>query len=691
MLVLELRFQDMYKRIMTEHLTFEEAERIGDDKEYQNFMRATNTIRVADIQPFLYLKQSEAERKIPGFKELQVGLEDDRSEIVQEKMQIIKASPEQVESLERLLPSLIENHKKRRTLLKNIVSCSLSGLQKAGLVLKGDYYNKVADLFEEYGELKDDLERIVPSLIFGEVLKRCDEHHRKSVTKRYVELFGGKKSGKEGKLTPSADFTVQLFQEFLGHQEWLADHYSNVKSAVEKHYYANVELLELLEDEEDQNKFISLETLIKLIGTLSDGDVENQDSLGKKVVLITKFRNIASAKTAKTLITKASELLTNENKKPYRPQRENLVVKLHKALSEYQKIVAGSNTEELQAFSDIVIQGIGTVGEWVQKRIYIPLCLMLSQLDANRKPNLESQAQTFFMGAELESLKYVFNSMTADSKQEVVKQYQPQLNTRVQQAQDVFDYFYEFAPKEVRSSWIMNLVCSGNFERGLQKLKMEKHKVDDKKMLVEKMLEYVDSAIPADSKEGFYVSINEMKCSNDAELKKKYAQQIKSLLSQTKGPAQLAGFKAYEGALIIFSETLSRDIAQHTVEWLKNQSAATAGQPHAVRSVMLPWGILDPHVQKDFIYFAFDRLIKQGINRDNVKLGFSVLQREKPKYEEYPTYYDDILAKMTEPATDAGIQEEVKVGLLSLKPSQTNKENKEFWSKIKEAPPEKSS
>ena len=79
------------------------------------------------------------------------------------------------------------------------------------------------------------------------------------------------------------------------------------------------------ENIENQKDFISGETISKFVSTFSNDDVENKQNINEKVGLLLRFREIIIPEIAQAIITSLQNLLKNENQKPYRKEKENLL------------------------------------------------------------------------------------------------------------------------------------------------------------------------------------------------------------------------------------------------------------------------------------------------------------------------------------------------------------------------------
>jgi len=293
-LIIYQKYPLEYKKIRESHLNVNEIENIENEK-YKDFLRATKTITVNDIRPFIYLKQSEEELAIPGVKEIELGLIDYKEEMVKEKIKIIKENPDQIVNLNKYILSLIERYKKtnRITPLSNIISCSLDVLHHHNLNLNKTFYNKVADLLNNDHYLKNELERFKSPLIFNEVLTKCNAEDRENIINQYINILGSKKEDKKEPRI-SIDYAYGLFKEFLEHKEWLKQKArEKIRQILTEIYYTSSMILSLFsENIEGQKDFIAGLTITKFVSTFSNEDVENKQNINEKVKLLLRFREI---------------------------------------------------------------------------------------------------------------------------------------------------------------------------------------------------------------------------------------------------------------------------------------------------------------------------------------------------------------------------------------------------------------
>lgn len=680
-LIIHQKYLKEYKLIKESYLDMDEIENMGGD-DYRNFIEATKTITVSEIRPFIYLKQSEEELIIPGVKELELCLIDNKYEIVKEKINKLKVNPDYIKKLNRFILSLIEKNriKNRISPLFNIISSSLEALCHNKIEFDQIFYDKISYLLSNDIYLRGELEKFKTSLIFNEILVRCNVRYRKEIIDQYLNILGQTKGDtKEPRISINEGSIIfKLLQE---HKKWLSQKQKeNMKQKLNEIYYSFPEVLSIFsEDEQPKREFITEDTISKFVSTFSDADVESQQNINEKVTLLLKFKEIIIPKIAKEVITSFQNLLKNENQKPYRKEKENLLKCIENIFDVlYDYISNITDKTVLNSFADTITQGINKIGKWDHKKIFIFICLKLvNMLEGPSHSNINTLIQNFFTNADIDSIKFIFNKSKSseEKKRELIIKYSGIFQQKALEQQLIFDFLYPLASRDIRIQWMTNLIIS-QLQRALEKLKELSYRVDDKKVVIETLLQTAKN-VAFQEKNNIYQIVNQMKCANSKELRNVFASQIKPLLKSEDKNQQKVGYIAFQGAAY-FSETLKRNIAREVVERLRSLQPSDAGQIYTVKSVLISWDILESPVKKDYIDFVFDKLIKRGINIDNIRLGFEIFYEVKPKYEEYSTYFDDVFARLEESEGNDQIKTEIKSGLLKLKPPKI-KTNKEGW------------
>lgn len=679
-LIIRQKFPEEFNEIKERNLDVKEFETIGN-QEFKDFIKATKTILVSDIRPFIYLKQSEEELAIPGLRELELELIDYKVDKVKERLKTIKEEPKQLESLKRFVQNLIERNKHRKIPLLNITSSLLDSFRYHSLVMPKAFYNKIADLLNDDEALKPELSRFEPSLIFDGILNKCGKEDRNGIVAQYFDILLEQK-GEEKERGISEDYAYSLIRELLTHKDWLDKKEKNyLRKIITETYFSSLKILSLFKDKaDDQKEFITKDAIGKFVKNFSIHDIESIEDINEKTNLLIIFNQIISPEVAEDIIMTLQNLFENENQKPYRDVKENFLECVENIFDTFISQIADiPDKTHLNTFSDIFIQGMNALGDWNQKKIFIFTSLFLIDiLEEPQKSNINVLIENFFSNADVNSIRFVFDKLNLDTKKQLILKYKSVFQPRALQQKPIFDFLYPLASKEIRTEWITGFISS-NPRMALAKLAELNYKVEDKKIFVQKLLEIVQQ-IEIQERGSFYKAINKMSCANDANLRKVFSEQIKSLMKNTDTNYQQIGYSAFQDAKH-FSATLRRGITREIIEWLRSLQPENANQIYAIRSVLFNWDIMEFPVKEDYIDFVFDKLIKRGVHINNIQLGFEILFEIKPTYEDYSTYFEDVFSRIESEDNDE-IKIELKNGLLKIRPKRIKKKERGFWEKL---------
>ena len=681
-LVIQQEYPETHREIQKQMLPVEEWVNIKKSN-VKDFLKATKPVTTADIRPFVFLRQSEEEQTLPEIRELERALLDNDSKEVERMLAKIKATPDKVRSLGKCILSLMRKNKRRKMRLINIISSILGALELHNLELRPDFYALVGNLLNDEEVLKPELSQIEPSLVFEEVLSRCTAQDKKGIITYYVNTLD--KQEKEQEI--SVEKAYSILEELRKHKDWLPKtERERIKTILASHYSSSLKILSLFESAEDQKVFISEETILGFIGTLSDGDVENQHSLTNKAAELFAFRGIFTTKLIQELIKRITELLSTENSKPFRPQKENFSVFIEKVLVTFCEQIENAPDDILNPFAEKVTQGTNAISDISQKRIFLLSCLKIYSLlrDEAKRTEINNTIAAFMQSADVNNLEFVLSKLSEEEKGEAIKRYVDIFNKRIIADQPVFVYLYPIAPPDVRTECLMSLINSAP-ERANQELQEFNYELDDERRIVEVMLTKAQSA-SIQEKEVIYGGINKMDCGNEDELRNTFASQIKESLKSGDENQQRVGFNALQGAKSYLSAAVKRSIVREVVDWLVALPPGHARKQYPIMSITALKETLEPleTTKRAYIDFLFDRLIIRGVSIDSIKLGFQALLTIQPRYRDHKILFDDTLTK-TQTEGNEDIKKELKSGLSKLKSGKRlNKEEKDFWARMEQ-------
>jgi hypothetical protein len=678
LLIVQQKFPDQYDRFLQGETNLGD----GKTKAFNDFMSATKRISVKDIRPFHYLKLSEEELQIPGITELEVALMDNNAESVIKVLGTFVADHDKLVNFNKYLLGLMGRYQGRIPVLFNVISSSLIAMRDIPLTLNTQYYDQVAGFLADGQGIGKELSQFEPKLIFDQILERCNLFDRNSILALYFGILNGTQ---EVKRINKEDYLKSLIIELVDHDVWLDDKKTVIAKTISDKY-ATYEILSIFKDKppDDQKEFVSSQSMAKYVSNLGDADVDSL-IIKDKVELILDLKNVVDNDILANLLVRLKDLVNIERTKPYRGEKEALLASVYDVLDTFHDKLEQLGAEVLGQLTDALMQGIGSVGNWTQKKIFVLPCFILSDmLEGSRKLNLEPHIKAFITGADAESLRFVIEQV--HDNEWLINGHQDAFQQAAMQSQELFNLLYPKAQAGVRTQWLELLITSYP-QRAIEFLEQQKYKVDDAKSIVSKILVKAGQSSPAD-KEGFYRACNAMKCADDESLKDQFASQIKDLLRDNNSGTQQVGINALKKAGFL-TATQKRDIARAVIEWLRGLNPNAVYQSNAVDSVVINWQELQETPKKEFLDFVFVKLIKQGSTLDTVQLGFNVLSKitRRPQYADYVSYFDDILSR-AKTESNVQIKEKLIEGLLNLKPETKKKQTSDFWQQVSELKPQ---
>ena len=647
--------------------------KVTDEDRIDSFISATKAVQVDNIRPFIYFKLSQEEISIPEIREIESDILYRNIESLKARITSILRDEQQFRDFQRHVFSLINQYRGRGLTLYNIVDSLLLIAAHFSTKFPKAFYCLVADLLTQESELAPYLHEFDTHFIFDEVLQKCHRKDRDFIIEAYIEYLNTVKMDARNQENIKA-----LITELLKNRNWLTDKKKIV--ALLSNQFTSLDILSIFKDQPEYRKeFLSTDSIIKFVSEISPSDIEQVELLTKKIDLLVNFKDIIDPNSFLTILNRFTALINEDQSKPYRNEKENLLNCLNSILSNLGQKPSELTTETIQAFSDTIIQGMTSTADWLHKSIFVLPCLwIIHNFDDPIKTNVTNPVNHFFTNADITGITYVFDKLDRSQVESLIQQHEPIFTTRSKQSPELFVFLYRFAPPSIRTEWLIDLINTQT-NQAIQILGQEELVIDELNDIVKAILQRA-AQLPPQQKEPLYSLCNKFKCAKDPDAINTFVEHIKSLLTQPDTHAQNAGLMALQGAVYI-SPAQKRDIATVVTNWLRTLPIENAGQTSAVKSVLVNWDHLIKQLKDDFFYFIFNTLIIHTSTIANVKLGLDVLTALKPKpnYEDYSTYFDDIRNRLeSEPNTE--IKQELMNILTVLKPARTNQKNQEFWS-----------
>lgn len=648
--------------------------KITGDEKIDTFINSTKPVQVDNMRPFMYFKLSDEELSIPEIKEIESAIVYGDIAPVKDSIASILKDKNQFRDFDRHIRSLIDQYKAKGLSLYNIVNSLLLISDQVSIGLSSPFYYLVADLLNQESALAPYLNEFEPHLVFSYILQDCDERDRSRIIKAYIQYL------MTYELDVKNQYINRLLIELLNNRVPLGNEDKKNLSSLFKDKFTSLDILSLFKDKpEHQKDFLTTDSIVKFVSEISKSDIEEGDILTKKVDLLINFKAIIGPKSFMAILTRFADLLKEDQPNPYRDQKENLLNRTNDILLNLGEDPSKLTMESIQTFTDAIIQGMNSMPDWVQKRVFLLPCLwIIRNFEDPFKATANDLVNQFFANADTTGMTYVFDRLDPSQRESLIQQYEPIFANRAKQNSELFTFLYHFAPKSIRTKWLIDLINTQT-QQAIQILVQGDLVIDELNVVINAVLQRA-TQLPPEQRESLYTLCNKFECAKDPGSTNTLVEHIKSLLTQPNTHSQNAGLIALQGAVYI-SPTQKRNIATAVTNWLRTLPMEDAGQINAVKSILVNWDHLPKQLKDDFFYFIFNPLIIHASSIDNIRLGLDVLteSKSKPSYEDYPKYFGDIRNRLeSEPNTD--IKKELMNVLTVLKPARTKKENRVFWS-----------
>lgn len=683
LLIISQKYPNEYKKIEGNELNSDEINKLGneDNSEIHGFLDSTKLIpkkRIQNTRPFIYLKQSEQELRIPEAGELERALLDTKQDSVKRIFDDISKSQNDLEEYSKLIVDLIDANTTRPNALFNIVSSSLNALNTSKLEFDYRYYNKIADLLST--KLVDQLHLFDSSLVFDQVINKCDTRSISGIISQYAKILNMQATSDDAY---TDEWAYELFQKIIAHRELFMDAKGNLSNALSEHY-SNTKVLSLFRDREAQEDFISDEIISKFVSTIS-GDDLNNNCFNDKIELLLDFEYVIGQNAINELIiNQFNPILSNENKQQFSEKKENLLDNINKIFGKYRKLITEIDDESvLTTFGDSITQGIDAINNWSQKKIFICVCIRLKKLLTDpHTTEIDNRITDFWNNTDSDGVRYVLEKLNEDERQEVIDGYWNVFQNTSVQRQDRFDTIWQFSNEEKKQDLFQHVINSPNFQWGLNKLKELNHEPDFDKKAAVNILQSKVGSVSISGKIEFYSAINAMECGKDSDLQNEHINQLKVLLKDPNESSEKLGCDVLKESMYL-PKSKRRAVTREIIDWLKSLDSINCSYQHSLKSVLLNWDTLPAPPQKDYIDIIFEQLIRRSSDINNIKFGMDILQQIKPTYTTYSEYFDDALERLRNEQS-ADIKREIKEGLLRMEPKTPDKNEESFWNHIME-------
>jgi len=685
-LIIRQEFPSFYKTIIEDPKNLESFP--NNPVRLRDFMNGTRIVKTDNARAFIYFKQPARYLALPGGvgEDLEIAFEDNKKDNAIKILSEIRGKGVAASVIANFIQELLVRNSDKQQNLINIINLTAQAKKSLNVEFTRKFYEDLAKFIREkirYKIYTLDFDFIIP------LLKEIRPVYREPIVSQYVDILASPKDSALAKEIPDyLNFKVKLAKYINDNRDLFKSQKENIRSALTNVCFDSLGVLSAFQEDESSIKvFITSGVLNRFIPTIQNADLgiklDDKEALfTKKVNFILKCKKIIDHSVIGTLLDKFNALLNVQIQTPQSPEKESAILdilnKVEIILREYSGLIQDKSKVDL--LSDLLIQANNIFGTWQQKSLFLPSLFYLKSAvnDAKIAP-IEQVIQVFAQNAEPKTIEKFLTSQDKKTQQLMFTTMRTSLETRSLQDKGILDITWKFEGAEEKQNLLENLIRSDNYISALNKLDEEKYTVQNNKTIVELLLtKAVEIQIP--QREPVYSAINQMRCANDQELRKKYIEQLKGMIIEQDSTSQESAYNAYKGAVKFLASPLKLQFSVEIVEWLNSIDPISSNYKFALRAVILSWSQLSVTHKDNVANIIFDKWIAKNTSVEEINMGFDILYEIKPRYNNYKPHFEILLTRL-EGEQNKDVKKAILVGLQKIK-TRSTKLSKPFWDKI---------
>ncbi len=684
-LIVRQEFPSFYKTIIEDPKNLERFP--TEPVRLRDFINGTRIVKTDNARAFIYFKQP-ARYLLPGGVEedLEIAFEDNKKDDVIKILNEIRNKGVTASGIAKFIQELLERNSDKQQNLINIINLTAQAKKSLNVEFTSKFYEALAEVIDQ--KIKDKIYILDFDFVIL-ILKKIRLGFRDPIVSQYTSILASPKDSELAREIPDyLNFKAKLAKYINDNRKLFKSQETNIRSAlVNVHFDSLLILSAFQEDESSIKAFITPEVLNKFIPTILDTNLgvkpdDKETLFAKKVNFVLKCERIIDQSVIGTLLDKFNGLLNAQNQAPQSPEKESAILdilnKVEVTLREYSDLIRDKSKTD--ALSDVLIQVNSIFGTWQQKSLFLPSFFHLKLLVSDtKKAFIDQTIQAFAQNAELTTIENFLMSQDKKIQQSMFTTMRTSLETRSLQDKGVLDITWKFEGAEEKQNLLESLIHSDNYIFALDKLDEERYKMQNNKSIVGLLLTKA-AEIPVPQREPVYFAINQMRCANDQELRKKYIEQLKGMIIEQDSTSQENAYNAYKGAVKFLANPLKLQLSVEIVGWLNSIDTISSNYKFALRAVILSWSQLSVTHKDNVVNIIFDKWIVKNASVEEINMGFDIVYEIKPKYDDYKPHFEILLTRL-EGEQNEDVKKAILVGLQKIK-TRSTKLSKPFWDKI---------
>ncbi len=658
----------------------EDFEDTDKKDEFLEFVDQTRTIPIKNLRIFFTLRRSEQEKKFPGFDSFIALLEDRKSEDSKKYFLQIGdfSNPGLINDFSQAIKTELET-KANPVSSINLIHSLLDILLENNLSLTNTFYEEVNNILN--GRCKEQVHIVSPDILDKTMLIR-NSAYRSGIINQWINVMYDLKRG-QNKYQIDLLFVEKIFTIFAKNYQYLSkEQIQQVQDLLKSYLSNNIELAKITTSVPEFQKLVITDEYIKnFMESIPDGGTP--DDVSARLNLLNLMDKDSLNKVgADPIVVKMTKIQNseNQNSRPDLSDKEKIIKEMDKFIKENSELFSSAPDASRDSFANSLIDGSTSLPDWDQRASFIPILFETSKHStAQSVANINSHLNSFFSNAGLNSVDKVFLELSAEDNKTffdgpLYTSAETRAITDEKFRVNLFSKLSENRKKDFLSSF---------FAKDLSLSMQFIESVGENKIIFETfdpIWNQFDNLSPA-QKQTILRFINSRKAGNVANIREVMTDRITACLVSTDQSLQQVGLEAFNEAKTHIANPLKRKIIKESLDWLRRPETTPKYQPFTIKAVLSGIDQLNDEEKNEFVHYVFDEIVKKSSDTSQIEDAFTVLKSINPKYEERKINFDDIKIRIDGESSE-DVKKVLMSGLVSLKPSRTNTENKEFWSEV---------
>jgi hypothetical protein len=636
-LVLRQKYPDAYKRLKNKWYDPENIIEDADTKNmpgFREFMLNTSPVFVLDAEPFIYFKTPLTPSGIKDPEKIKLAL---INESIEECLSLMNIG--NINDVLDYVTDLLQKYKMQPDILIKIFNSQLKVISQLTDSINNCSY--IDTNLETIESMWAKFETFHTELVFDLLIGNTNTQQstwRQLVLQRYISALNNDilKDGKH----------IQLVKFIVGglarHFNILsADQFIQIKQSIQENFSTVVEVIELFNTQDLQNKFLTKESVIKFISSFNRANF----SEGKELIISLQHA-ISEYKLEEEIIIKLTEVLKTETTEypNFRPEKETFIKNVGDILGIFNMYTLFPiENESWNNFVSQLIEATNAVEGWDNRWIFIPMLRLLKSTEIKNQ-EIQEVVKSFFQNSSAEKIEHLLKSWTKKSIQEFIQENLDIFTSRIKD-EKLLKFIYSKSLEQSRIQ-ILKQIINELGAGCVTFIKEQKESLPNKPEII-KLLFEKGANMPFGEAVIIYHDLIPVLVNQNS------AAEVKTLVSEkaigflkSDIPAEQDVGKAFLEADLLSKEA-KREIIKELLGWLRAPGKSiTSVHAIALGLIASLFEILQATLKNDFTYILFD-MIRSERDHDTIKTGVGILELLSLSYKDYEKDFNDLIERLS--------------------------------------------